>query len=420
MSRLLKDLKRLTPDGVLCHFARSLRVGSLLLTCFVVVACQSFESVEPTKHTESGVAMSPSRFELLPHWPQERHLHAFRALMHSCPKILKQSAQRPLLLAAPMHVFGDLQKVCQAKVSVTTGAQAKTFFETYFKVYAVTNNGSNKAFFTGYYEPQILATRQKQAGFTVPLRAPPSDIVTVDLGAFDTALAGKKLYGRLDANQLKPYWTRADINSGALGAQHDKPIAWVANDVDKFFLQVQGSGLLVLADGQTLRVGFAGRNGHPYTAIGKPLIERGELERETISMQTIRAWLLAHPSEAMQVMNLNASYIFFSENTAQATVGAQGVPLTPEHSIAIDPQYWGYGLPLYITADVPQAQASNTGARAAHTAALARLVIAQDTGSAIKGALRGDFFWGSGSDAAIKAGQMKANGILWVLLPKQS
>lgn len=409
---------------------RSVRVCMLLLITVTLFACQSFNPPlnEPTSSTVQSMAISPSHFDRLPHWAQGNHLHAWQAFMKSCPKIMKQSAQRPLLLSGSTQVFGDLQKVCQANVNVATHEQAKAFFETYFTVYAVSNNGNTQAFFTGYYEPQILAARQKQAGFTVPLRAPPSDIVTVNLAAFDNTLTGKKLYGRLDGNQLKPYWARAEIESGALSTQQDKPIAWLASEIDKFFLHIQGSGVLLLPDGSAMRVGFAGRNGQPYTAIGKPLIERGELDRKTISMQTIRAWLLAHPDEAQDVMNLNASYIFFRESTAAAPVGAQGVALTPEHSIAVDPQYWSYGLPLYMTASAPQAQALNSDGPAlsstpaptstlAPTPTLARLVIAQDTGSAIKGALRGDFFWGSGTHAAAMAGQMKANGTLWVLLP---
>lgn len=408
-----------------------------LALCVSLSACQFFNSSElfkpPAKTpTESeGVRLQLSHFHKLPGWTEQNHVKALQALGHSCPKIIKQNPLKPLMPGEDGHlfddtfampVFSDLQAICQKNFNANTNELARRFLEDHFNVYSVTNNGLGEAFFTGYYEPKILAARQKQKGFEIPLRAAPTDIIRVDLARFDPALADKKLYGRLDGATLKPYWSRAEIARGALKSNkdktsQDKPIAWVASEVDKFFLQIQGSGLLMLADGKTMRVGFAGRNGHPYTAIGKPLIERGELARETLSMQTIRAWLTANPNKAQEIMNLNASYIFFRELSTAAPIGAQGVLLTPEHSVAIDPSVWSYGLPLYLSVTHP-GFSNKVGANETNSL-LARLVIAQDTGSAIKGALRGDFFWGNGEYAAAMAGKMKSKGAMWVLLPKK-
>lgn len=383
----------------------TLATFTLAIFSLGMVGCSSAPK-PPAK--PQAITLEKASFQSLPGWQKSNQEGGLRAFKNSCSKIqyIKNSAAS--LQNHPTLTLADLQKVC-ADASAWQGS-ARDFFETYFEVYAASFNHSRDSFFTGYYEPEMKASRSPKPGFNTPIYALPDDLITVNLGEFEQGWQGKQLWGRLENKTLKPYWARSDIHTKKLPADI---IAW-ANDIDVFFLHIQGSGLLTLDNGQKLRVGFAGRNGRPYTAIGKPLIEQGELEASTISMQSIRSWLSQNPTRAQSIMNLNQSYIFFrgldnAQNGDKSTgpIGAHGVALTANHSIAVDPNYWHYGLPLYISAEHPNTQST-----------LNQLMIAQDTGSAIKGPLRGDVFWGNGDYAAEMAGKMKSSGVTWVLLPK--
>ena len=206
---------------------------------------------------------------------------------------------------------------------------------------------------------------------------------------------------------MKPYEDRAEIETGKLSAAMDKTLYWVNSPVDVFFLHIQGSGVVVLPDGTSHRIGYDGQNGYPYTAIGKELVARGALDKDNVSMQTIRDWLAQHPVDAVNVMRKNQSYVFFKKLDTGGPVGAEGVVLTPERSLAVDHTVWPYGIPMFVSATDP-----------VQLRPLERLVIAQDTGGAITGSIRGDVFWGGGDDAAHHAGLMKSEGRLWVLFPK--
>lgn len=240
----------------------------------------------------------------------------------------------------------------------------------------------------------------------MPLLQRPADLVAVELGGFRDSLKGERIAGRIDGNRLVPYETRAEIDAGALG-DRARPLVWVDDPIDAFFLHIQGSGKVALDDGSAIRVGYAGQNGHVYFAIGRELIRREVLTRETVSLQTIRAWMEANPAEAEPLMHLNPSYIFFRELDRGGPVGAQNVILTPQASLAIDRSLLPLGAPMWV--DVQDPLAPETRWR--------RLMIAQDTGGAIRGPVRGDVFWGAGAEAEARAGVMKSRGRYWLLLP---
>jgi membrane-bound lytic murein transglycosylase A len=274
----------------------------------------------------------------------------------------------------------------------------------------VSNGGDPAGLFTGYYEPTLRGSRTAHDRFTVPLYVRPPELVSVDLGRFRADLAGKRIAGVVDAGALVPYFDRTAIDAGALGGR-GLELVWVDDPVDAFFLEIQGSGRIELDDGTRLRIGYAGQNGYPYVAIGRELVARGALAKEQVSMQSIRAWLLEHPDEAVAVMRKNASYVFFRELPSDGPLGSLGVPLDPGRSLAVDPLFVPLGVPVWIDTTLPPAE--DGGERP-----LRRLVVAQDTGGAIQGPVRGDVFWGGGDEAADLAGRMRQPGRLWLLLPR--
>jgi membrane-bound lytic murein transglycosylase A len=233
----------------------------------------------------------------------------------------------------------------------------------------------------------------------------------VDLGRFRPDLKGKRIAGKVVDGSLVPYPDRREIEAGALSGRKLE-IVWVDDPVGAFFLHVQGSGRVRLADGGELRLGYAAQNGHPYTAIGRELIDRGELRSEDVSLQTIRAWLEAHPGQARELMERNASYVFFQQVKGEGPLGAQGVPLTPGRSLAVDLNFVPLGVPLWLVAGAPSPLEGEPDRK------LRRLVVTQDTGGAIRGPIRGDVFWGFGEEAEAIAGRMKHRGRYWMLLPK--
>lgn len=349
-------------------------------------------------------------FSSLDGWSSDSSGDALKAFLLSCAKISGRSSQDMFGPEALMGRVEQWQDLCLKAQSVPSDDQlaARRFFEDGFQPYEIDVNGKPDGLFTGYYEAALHGSLTQSARYPVPLRERPSDLVMVNLGEFRPELKGQRIAGRVQDGTLKPYEDRAAIEDGKLPKTMDKPLVWVDSAVDAFFLHIQGSGAITLDDGSMMRVGYDGQNGHIYTAIGKELIARGELTKENVSMQTIRDWLAKHPDEAEAVMDVNRSYIFFRKLDTDGPVGAQGVVLTPERSLAVDPVFWPYGLPVYVSADAPE-----NG-----EAAINRLMIAQDTGGAIKGPIRGDFFWGYGDRAAHLAGLMKSRGRAVVLLPK--
>ena len=268
------------------------------------------------------------------------------------------------------------------------------FFRDRFETVQV---GDGAAFATGYYEPEIRGSRTRQSGYDVPVYAKPPDLLETN------PLTGARGRGRIDeTGQYVLYHDRAEIEDGAL-ADRGLEIAWAADPVDLFFLQIQGSGRLRLPDGGVMRIGYAGQNGREYVAIGRLLRERGLME-PPFSMQRIVEWLRAHPDEGRALMRENRSYVFFQELTGPGPLGALGRPVTPRVTVAADPRFVPLGAPVLLRAMSDQRADG--------------LWVAQDTGGAIRGPNRFDTFWGAGEEAALIAGGMQARGRAWLLLPR--
>jgi len=290
---------------------------------------------------------------------------------------------------------------------------ARAFFEQRFQPYQATQeDGGTDGLITGYYEPLLKGDRVRTARARYPLYAAPDDLITVDLAGVYPELKSLRLRGRLVGNKLVPYPTRKEIEMAANGKGNGfkgKPIAWAEDPVDLFFLQIQGSGRIELPDGSHMRVGYADQNGHPYQSIGKLLVERGELKLEQASMQGIKDWGAKNPDRLPELLASNPSFVFFREmpDGLPGPLGSLGVPLTGGRSIAVDPKFIPLGAPVFLATTQPNsAQPLN------------RLVMAQDSGGAIRGGVRADFFWGFGNEAGELAGRMKQRGRMWVLLPK--
>lgn len=331
-------------------------------------------------------------------WPEDNHRAALAALVKSC--VTPPDAAR-------FPQFGTAEAWARACAAANSAdpASARAFFEAHFRPARVLGEGK----VTGYYEPELAGSRATSDAFPAPVYARPADLVTADPEAFRAVLRGERLSGKVADGVLKPYDTRAEIAARGLEGRA-AVLVYLPSAADAFFLQVQGSGRVKLAEGGWLRLNYAAQNGHPYTAIGAALIAAGEIPREAMSMQAIRAWLAAHPERAAEVMNRNASYVFFRElpldDPSEGPPGAEGVALTPGRSLAVDARLYPYGLPVFVTAP-------GTGA-----GDVARLMIAQDTGGAIRGAVRGDIFFGWGAEAEAAAGVTNAAAEFVILRPR--
>lgn len=290
-------------------------------------------------------------------------------------------------------------------------ATQRTFIESEFVPFQLTRaDAEDRGLITGYYEPLLKGSRLKTSRFNVPLFSRPDDLLVVELGDLYPELKGKRVRGRLvDSPQGKrvvPYFDRAQIDADP---SPFKPLVWVDDVIEAFFLQIQGSGLIDLADGKRMRVGYADQNGHPFRGIGRILVDRGELKLEEASMQGIKGWISRNPAKATALLNENASYVFFREidATAAGPLGSLGVPLTAERSIAVDTRFIPIGSIVYLATNYPNSLVP-----------LNRLMFAQDIGGAIRGVVRADFYWGTGLKAGEQAGRMKQNAQMWVLWPK--
>jgi len=367
------------------------------------------------KPVPDRLVLSPASFDDLPGWKDDDPASALPAFLRSCRHL---TAVRPRAGPRDAGSFGtaaDWQAACAQAERVPRGSSgaARAFFESSFAPLAVSNHGEPEGLFTGYYEPDLYGSRRRHGRFTVPLYARPPELVTVDLGRFRPDWKGRRIAGRLAGGALEPFPDRAAIAGGAL-AGRGLEIVWVDDPIDAFFLEIQGSGRVELEEGGALRLGFAAQNGHPYTPIGRELVTRGALKKDEVSLQSIRRWLADHPQSAPEVMARNASYVFFEREAGDGPIGSAGVVLTPGRSLAVDTAFLPLGIPLWLAGTVP------SPAAAAPDGPLRRLLVAQDTGGAIRGPVRGDVFWGHGEEAASVAGRMKSAGRLWVFVPKRA
>jgi len=357
--------------------------------------------------TPPRLTLAPANFADLGGWRDDATAAAFPAFVKSCAILESLAPDAPV---GPDGIAGkadDWRAPCAAAASLgaISDAAARAFFEANFVPFSAGNNGAPEGLFTGYFEPELSGARTPGGRFATPILRRPPDLVAVDLGQFRPDWRGEHTAGRVVNGTLRPYETRAEIERGALDRMK-LAFLWVDNPIDAFVLSIQGSGRVRLSDGSLVQLGYDGQNGRPYVPIGRILVARGAIAQEDLSLATIRAWLVAHPGEAPALMDENPSYVFFRELKTAGPVGSEGAVLTAGRSLAVDPTFLPLGAPMWLDA----AQDGLT---------IRRLVVAQDTGGAIRGPVRGDLFWGFGVAAAAGAGRMRAEGAYYLLLPRE-
>jgi membrane-bound lytic murein transglycosylase A len=360
-------------------------LGALLLLAAVSACAPSTPSPAtaapaPAASGPTALRLQPVAFAEIPGWEEDDQSAALAAFRRSCGRILALAPASALPPAGLAGRASDWQIACReaARLPATDDGAARRFFEGAFQAYALGDAGASQGFFTGYYLPRVAGSPRPTPGYTVPLYRKPSDP-----GAY----------------------SRAEIDAGALAGK-GLELVWLASSIDAFFASIQGSAEVALANGGLMRIGLAATNGRHYVAIGRILIDRGEIPAEQMSLQTLRAWLRAHPDAAPGLMEQNPRYVFFRELPGADPIGSQGAALTAGRSLAVDAAFLPLGAPVFI---------ETTDGRGA---AFRRLMVAQDTGAAIKGPLRADVYWGGGPDSEALAGPMKSPGRLFLLLPK--
>ena len=355
--------------------------------------------VEPGKVEPSQPAAAPYRSAAwldLPDWMTDDLTAAWPGFLASC-----RAMRVPEVKAAWTPVCAAAQTL-PAKPNA---AQIRAFFETHLTPWLAQNaDGTTDGLITGYYEPLIRGSKWKSAKFSVPIYGVPDDLLVLDLAEAYPDLKNMRLRGRLEGRKVLPYWNRAQIE--AKGERFPaKVLYWAADPVEFFFLQVQGSGQMELSDGSRVRLAYADQNGHAYKSIGRWLVDKGELRVDQASMQGIQAWVKANPQRLNELLNANPSFVFFREEVANGDgpKGSLGVPLPAARALAVDPRSIPLGAPVFLATTRPDG------------ATLNRLMLAQDTGGAIRGRVRADFFWGFGPEAGAQAGKMRQQGKMWVL-----
>lgn len=354
--------------------------------------------IVPSVAEKKSASFKPLNFDAIPGWADDNLLEAWPAFQASCVALLNKP---------------DWHELCAIALSVDekNNVAIRRFFESFFNPFQVINpDGTDTGLITGYYEPLLHGVRQRGGRYQTALYRAPPDLLTIDMTSEYPELKGMRLRGHVVGSKVLPYPSRADLAQSE--SLRGNEICWVDDSVDAFFLQVQGSGRVQLADSkETIRVAYADQNGHPYKSIGRYLVDIGELKLEQASAQGIKNWIVAHPKRESEVLNADPSYVFFKEEKLidpnQGPNGALGVALTERRSIAIDAKYLPLGAPVFISTTQPNSDVP-----------IKRLMMAQDTGGAIRGAVRADFFWGFGTHAGEMAGRMKQRGMLWVLWPK--
>ena len=394
-------------------------IPCLTLACaaLLLAACEDKQSPAPPAEVEArpaAVRFEPIAFADLPGWAEDDPRPALAAFRRSCAGLAKAPDERAVGPDGLAGTVADWRAPC-AEIEVLGGAgggagggdQAlRALLERGFVALSVVGDEGPEGTITGYYEPELNGAASPSETHRWPLYRLPGDLVRVDLGRFRADLDGQQILGRVDGDsRLVPYFTRAEIDGGALDGR-GLELLWLDDPTDVFFLQVQGSGRIRLADGSLRRVGFAGSNGLDYTSIGKAMLAEGLIDGSQASAQGIQAWLRDNPEQAPAVMQRNARFIFFREIDGEGPIGAQGVALTAGRSLAVDSAHLPLGAPVWLDTSWPGSDRP-----------LRRLVVAQDKGAAIKGAVRGDLFWGSGAEALEQAGRMHQRGRFYLLLP---
>jgi len=361
---------------------------SLLLAVLLLAGCVHRPPADQPRYRATS-------WQQLPGWHAADLRLSLAAMLKGCQALAKRPAWRSICTEA-------------AGLDANDNALIHRFFEQRFRPWQLVDaRGRRWGLITGYYEPILNGSRKQRGRFRFPVYGVPDDLLRIELADVYPELKGLRLRGRLVGRRVVPYYTRGEIDAG--NAPKAKVLCWVDDPIALFFLHVQGSGRIRLTDGTLLRVGYADQNGHPYRSIGKRLVELGELSAEQVSLQSIRAWAAAHPARVPALLASNPSYVFFRilPDGLPAPLGALGVPLTGGYSLAVDRRVIPLGAPVYLVTRWP-----------GEARPLNRLMMAQDTGGAIKGVIRADLFWGSGAEAGSLAGRMKERGSLWLLLPR--
>jgi membrane-bound lytic murein transglycosylase A len=388
------------------------------LSCLLFAGCQTTPVTKPvappvvapplvTPAPPPRPVFTPAAWTELPGWSSDSVEAVWPAFRIGCRALLADPKTQRLW-----------QQPCAdgERVDATDARNVRAFFESHFIPYGVTAaDGRDVGRVTGYYEPLLKGSRERTAQFAIPLYAPPDDLLTVDLADLYPELKDKRVRGRVEGRKVVPYWSRADIERAATTLS-GKALVFVADPVEAFYLEIQGSGRIEFADGSVVRLGYADQNGHPYHSIARVLIDRGDLPLERASLAGISAWAKAHPEQTRALLDENPSYVFFREVPApqpgspeaqiDGPFGSLGVPLLAERTIAVDPRSIPLGAPVFLATTMPLSKVP-----------LQRLVMAQDTGGAIRGVVRADFFWGFGPQAGREAGRMLQDGRMWLLWP---
>ncbi len=336
---------------------------------------------------QDKLVLRPASYEELPGWGKDKYKNALKTFNISCTRFSKQKPENKIHTSGVGGEIAKWQDICnKAAITPKNDASAREFFEKNFAPFSVKNGSKEKGLFTGYYEASLEASRKKHGIYIYPIYAKPKNL---GLG--------------------QKYFTRKEIELGALAGQQLE-LFYVSDKVELFFLQIQGSGVLHLDSGEYVRVGYAGQNGYPYTPIGKHLIKTNEIKKEDMSAQAIKNWLRKNNTQADKVMDLNESYVFFREVVGKGPIGGAGVPLTKWRSLAVDKNFIPYGAPLWLNVNFKSINGQNKNT--------SRLMVAQDTGGAIKGPIRGDIFFGRGQKAENYASSQNSEGSYFMLLPK--
>lgn len=363
-----------------------------LITPFICLGLAAGCDITPP---EPGIG-EPIEWSDLAGWNDDRQAESWPALLRSCSRLQAEADWTALCLAA-------------GQIRPPTDRDAREFYETWFTAHGVyAEGGAREGLITGYYEPLLFGSREQTDRFRYPVYGRPRDLLVIELSDLYPELAGKRLRGRIHDGRVIPYHSRASLDTDPdLLKGHE--LLWVDDPIALFFLHIQGSGRVRLPDETLLRIGYADQNGHPYRSIGRELIDLGELDQEEVNLFSIRRWLEEHPDRVEGLFGRNPSYVFFSErpDAEEGPYGSMGVPLIAERSIAVDRTVIRLGLPVWLDTTLPD-----------NGQPYRRLVLAQDTGGAIKGHVRADLFWGNGKRAERMAGLMKQKGRLYVLLPR--
>lgn len=388
LAALLAGCASTPPQSVSCP------PGAAVADSPICPACPACPGAEPAKPAEKP--LQPAAWEDLPGWAEDDVLPALAAFRASCATLGKQAIWRTTCTTLGEADVGD-------------GARARAWLEANLVPWQLVNpDGTREGLITGYYEPVVKGSRVQRKPYINPVFGPPQDMVVVDLAELYPELKHMRLRGRVEGRKLVPYYSRAEWAEQET-RRSGQALLWIDDAIDLFFLQIQGSGQVELADGGRIRLNYADQNGHPYRSIGRWLIDQGELQPHEASMQGIKAWAKANPRRLQELLNTNPSLVFFREMAVEGggPPGAQGIPLTPRRSIAIDPRHVPLGVPVFLDTTWPN-----------DSRPLRQLMVAQDTGGAIRGVVRADFYWGSGSEAGSLAGKTRQAGRMWVLLPR--